>query len=356
MIKVQISSNVFRYGSVCLLAGTLSWGQAANSSPVLPEPATTVAPNLITNPPVQSQRGAMGGVASDVPVITISGLCDNPPTNRTGASNCETVVTRAGFEKLVNAVQPNMSARARREFAIRYANALVMARKAEQIGLDKAPSFEEQMKVARVEILSQEMSRKIQVEASQISDKEIAEFYKDNSSSFEQAEVDRVYIPKTRETVAAPAKASDDEQQPSQSAEQVMKDLADQLHARAMAGEDFSELQTEAYKIAGISASPNSNLGKIRRISLPPSQAWVMDLKPGEISSVIVGPNAYFIYKIRTKEMLPLDQAREEIKESLRSRRIQDEKRLIEESATPSLNEAYFYHPRGSQVPIQAAK
>ena len=99
-----------------------------------------------------------------------------------------------------------------------------------------------------------------------------------------------------------------------------MKELADQLHSRAIAGEDFNKLQAEAYKIAGIDAPANSSLGKIRRISLPPSQAWIMDLKPGEVSSVIDAPNAYFIYKIKTKEMLPLDQAREEIKGSLRSR------------------------------------
>ena len=86
----------------------------------------------------------------------------------------------------------------RREFATRYANALVMAKKAEQMGLDKGQSFEEQMKVARIQILSQELNREIQREASQISDKEIAEYYQDNSSYFEQAEVERIYIPRTQ--------------------------------------------------------------------------------------------------------------------------------------------------------------
>ena len=63
---------------------------------------------------------------------------------------------------MIDAVQPNMSARARREFATRYANALVMAKKAEQMGLDKGPNFEEQMKVARIQILSQEMKKAIE--------------------------------------------------------------------------------------------------------------------------------------------------------------------------------------------------
>ncbi len=257
---------------------------------------------------------------------------------------------------MVSAVQPNMSARARREFATRYASALVMAKRAEQVGLDKGASFEEQMKVARIQILSQELSRAIQIEASQISDKEIIDYYHDNSPSFEQAEIDRVYIPRTQVPASTPNRTLSEEQKQSQPSEQFMKEVADQLHTRAIAGEDFNKLQADAYRIAGINASASSSMGKIRRISLPPNQAWVMDLNPGEVSSVIPGPNAYFIYKIRTKEMVPLDQAREEIKEVLRSRRIQDETRLIEESATSTFNEVYFYRPRGSQAVTEAAK
>jgi hypothetical protein len=173
--------------------------------------------------------------------------------------------------------------------------------------------------------------------------------------AFEQAEVERIYIPKTQGPASSPNETLSDEQKQSQS-EQSIKQLADQLHGRALAGEDFSKLQADAYKIAGINASASSSMGKIRRISLPPNHAWVMDLNPGEVSSVIAGPNAYFIYKIKTKETLSLDQAREEIKELLRSRRIQDETRLIEESATPTLNEVYFCRPRGSQAVTQAAK
>jgi len=278
------------------------------------------------------------------------------PTNTAAASNCKTIITRAGFEKIVAAVQPNMSARARREFATRYASGLVMAKRAEQMGLDKGASFEEQMKVARIQILSQELSRAIQIEASQISDKEVVDYYHDNSSSFEQAEVDRIYIPKTQGTASPPDKTLSNEQKQSQPLEQFMKEVADQLHRRAVAGEDFNKLQADAYRIAGINASASSSMGKIRRISLPPNQAWVMDMNPGEVSSVIAGPNAYFIYKIRTKEVLPLDQAREEIKGILRSRRMQDETRRVQESATPTLNEVYFYQPRGSQVVTQAAK
>lgn len=121
-----------------------------------------------------------------------------------------------------------------------------------------------------------------------------------------------------------------------------MKELADQLHARAIAGEDFSKLQAYANRIAGIGSPANASMGKVRRVSFPPSQVSVMDLRPGEVSSVIADANGYSIYKIRTKEMLSLELAREEIVGILRSRRLQQKMREIQDSATSIFDETYF--------------
>ena len=71
-----------------------------------------------------------------------------------------------------------------------------------------------------------------------------------------------------------------------------------------------------------------------------------MDLKPGEVSSVLEDPNGYSIYKAKTKDTLSLDQAREEIIATLRTQRMQDEMRHIQDSATPVLDESYFSRRR----------
>jgi hypothetical protein len=334
MVGLRILFGMARHGSVCLLLGGLAWGQTVSSA--------------LTAQKGESQQSETANIASDVTVITIEGLCDNPPAEKAVASNCKTVITRAEFEKVISAVQPDMSARARREFAERYVTALVMAKKAGEMGLDKGVNFEEQMKVARIQVLSQEVNKAFQREASRISDQDIDDYYHDNTSSFEQAEMDRIYIPKAQDPPAVPGKTLSDahEREQLQRAEPLMRDVADQLHARAIAGEDFNKLQADAYTIAGIKSAASPSLGKIRRISLPPSHVWVMDPEPGRVSAVIADVNGYFIYKVKSKETLPLEGAREEIKGILRSQRIQAETRAIQESATPTLNEVYFHSQR----------
>ena len=258
------------------------------------------------------------------------------------------MITKAQFEKLIEAVQPGMPPRARREFALSYADALVMSRKAEQMELDKGANYEEQMRLARIQILSRDLKKVIQDRISQISDKDIEDYYRKNTARFGKAEMDRIYVPKTQQVPSAfDKKLSDAERQKrSQESEQTMKDEADRLRVRAVAGEEFTKLQADAYQVAGIkSAAPNTNM-LISLTSLPPNQVSVMDLEPGEVSSVLADPNGYVIYRVKTKDTLPLDQAREEIKATLRSQGMQDEMRKIQDSATPTLDETYFRRPR----------
>ena len=346
---------MIRCGLVCLLAGGLAWGQAASTKPA---PAAQKPPAQSTSPKAPSTQQApaaeneVSKVAPDATVITIKGLCD-PASSKSPGLECRTQITRAEFEKVMDAVQPTMPARVRRQFATRYANMLIMADKAAAQGLDKGPDFEERMKLARMQVLATELNKNMQQKASEISDQEVDDYYKNNLDHFQQAEMLRVYVPKenqeSEENENKDKKLSDEEQQKrSEESEKAMKAEADKLQARAAKGEDFNKLQEEAYQVAGIkSAAPNTNMGKVRRNVLPPSQTSVMDLKAGEVSPVIEDQGGFFIYKMISKETMPLEQARDEIRGTLRSQRLQDEMRKLQESAIPSLDEAYF----GPEVP-----
>ena len=349
-----------KYCLVCLLLGAMAWSQAASPKPAPPgqQPAATTAPPPATPAP------AAADVPPDAPVITITGICDHPTADKIAGAACKTVITRAQFEKVVDAVQPSMPGRARRSFADRYARALVMAHKAEEMGLDKTASYEERMRLQRIQVLSQELSRALQDEASKIPDKDIEDYYHANLAKFEQAELERIYIPKAEQPLVFDDKddkdeksgkkqSAADEEKDKAKAEQDMKDEAAKLQKRAAAGEDFAKLQAEAYTAAGLKgATPTVDMGKTRRATLPPTQASVMDMKPGEVSAVIADQNGYFIFKLKSKDTMSLDQARDEVKGTLRSQRLQEETAAAQQSATPTLNDAYFGPEQPARAPM----
>jgi hypothetical protein len=244
-----------RYGLVCLLLAGMAFGQAASSTSAAAAPKQAMpggsqsAVPAGTPPATQSQPAA--DVPPDAPVITINGLCENPPADKSSADSCKTVITRAEFEKVVDAVQPAMPSRVRGQFAKNYARALVMAQKAEQMGLDKGPAFDERMQIMRINVLSQAFNKSIQDKASQVSDQDIQDYYQKNTSKFEEANLERVYIPKTQQAPPDSKTSAVDQQKRATESEPAMKAEADKLHTRAVAGEDFSKLEADAYQAAG---------------------------------------------------------------------------------------------------------
>jgi hypothetical protein len=348
-----------QYGLVCLLLGAMAWGQAANSTstpaqqPGAPPSAASSGAAPAGNPDAEASK-----VAPDAPVLTINGSCDNPPADKT--ADCKTVITRAEFEKTLEAVQPNMPVRVRRQFAMRYATALVMAQKAHEMGLDQGPKFEERLKLARVQILSQGLSQAVQEKAGQISDKDIEDYYQSKSADYEEADVQRIFVPHSQQLPASKVKLSAAaEKKRQKDAEEVMQKEAGKLRARAVAGEDLAKLQAEAFQLSGIKTkAPSTKMGKVRRASLPPAQASVMDLKTGEVSAVLSDQSGYFIYKVGAKDVEPLDKVKDEIRGTLRTQRVQEQMQAVQKSGTPTLDEAYFGPeqgpPQGMPMPMPA--
>jgi PPIC-type PPIASE domain len=332
-----------RYALVCLMLAAMAWSQAASPTPTSAAGQSGAPAGGAMNP-AQPNDAEASKVAPDAPVVTINGVCENASADKASDPNCKTVITRAEFEKILDAVQPNMPPRVRRQFAMRYASALAMAEKAQELGLDKGPKFEERLKLARIQILSQAFNQAVQEKAGQISDQDIEDYYKSHTADFEEADLQRIFIPKSQQAPVSKVKLSDAaEQKRQKDSEEVMQKEADKLHARAVAGEDFTKLEEEAYTLAGIKTKPPSTkMGDMRRNGLPANQASVLDLKTGEVSAVFSDQSGYFIYKVGKKEVEPLDKVKEEIRSSLRTQRVQEQMQAVQKSATPTLDEAYF--------------
>jgi hypothetical protein len=246
-------------------------------------------------------------VGPDDPVITLAGFCAES-TRTAGA--CKTIITRAQFEKLIDALQPDMPPALKLKVANAYARNLRMAAAAEKRGLDKTPEFQEEMRYARLQLLSQDLTRLLQAQSKQITDVELKDYYQQNRSSFEQATVVRIFIPPATKTTP----------------EDAMTKLAAVLRARAVKGEDPDTLQLDAYAAAGMpKSSVNTKLQNVRRTSLPLRHESVLSLQPGAVSEVFADPGgAHYIYKMIDKQTLTLEQATAEIRTAIAARRYRD--------------------------------
>lgn len=348
---------------VCLLFGTVWWTQARAVSP--------------TSPPAKSARTNDGGndekpatpsaatVAPDAPVLTIKGLCTAQASALKGHSAnapCQTVITRAEFEKLTAAIQPNMPPTAKRQLASSYPRLLVMSSEAEQRGLDKQKHFQQMMAYARLQLLTQELVRNIEEQAAQVPDKDIEDYYREHATAFEKVTVERILVPNikvvqgTGERASSEDNLADAAKTETEAENKEAMQEAEQLRQRAAAGENFDKLQRAAYDAAGIdSPIPTTKLVNWRRGSLPVAHLSVLDLKVGEISAIISDRTGHYIYKLDAKEIESLEEARTEVHLVLQNQRMRDMMKKVQESVATEVNQAYFGTPAAPKAPDSAA-
>ena len=359
---------------LCVLLGTLAWGQAAPSvppprqpSPAQPGPAAAEGPQAPAAPPDTS-----ASVPATAAVLTITGVCPEQPKTaaaksataekapaKAPAADCKTVITKAQFEKLANSLAPNVTPQLRKQLAGLLPRMMAMSEEAKKRGIDKTPEFAERVKFVKMQVLSQELQQQVQKDAAKISDDDIKAYYKEHADNFEQYNVDRIFVPRAKQ-VESEAKADDedkdekltDEQKKAKEAadkakadqaEQEMSKLGETLRARAAAGEDFLKLQKEAFEAAGMKIeSPTVSLPNVRRTGLPPGHAAVFDLKPGDVSQVISDTGGHYIYKLNSKTEVPLDQAKNEIQSKLQNDRMREKMDKLNNSFKVDANDAYF--------------
>jgi hypothetical protein len=283
-------------------------------------------------PAAAAEKTADAEVGPDDPVITLDGLCADSSLQR---GSCRTVVTRAQFDGLLDALQPGMPSPLRLKVGIAYARNLRMAAVARERGLDKTPAFAQELRFARLQLLAQDLDSALRAHANRVSDADLERYFEKNRSGYEQATVERIFVPHANQDGGAT---------------DVMTRVAADLRARARNGEQPDALQIEAYAQAGITrATADTKLEKVRRSSLPPSHETVLDLMPGEVSEVFSDPaGAHFIYKMIAKQTPTLDEVREEIRAAIADQRYHDSVKGFQGAAV--FSDAYF-NPPGSAAP-----
>ncbi len=367
---------------LCVLAGTLAWGQAAQSAP----PQSTPAPNPMSTQPQASDKESPASVPASAAVLTIDGVCESQPQAGTGkaapeqsatavksgatakpaSAPCKTVITKAQFEEIANNLAPNITPQMKKQLAGVLPRLMAMSNEAKRQGLENTPQYKERVKFSRMQILAQALQQKFQDKAASVPDADIEKYYKDHPEMFEQYSLERLFVPRMKQIEPElknepekEAKPSEQEQKEKEAAEKAkqeegekaMTKLSEDLRARASAGEEFLKLQKEAFEAAGMKIeSPTVAVPNVRRSGLPPTHAAVFDLKPGEVSQVISDNGGHYIYKMNSKSQMTLDQARSEIHGKLQNDRMKEEMDKLNSSFKVETNEAYF-GPAGANMP-----
>ncbi|HZU43066.1 MAG TPA: peptidylprolyl isomerase [Terriglobales bacterium] len=324
-----------------------------SQEPATAKPATSPGESTKKAEDGKPAETAKAEVPPDAPVITINGLCPDKPAVTTGGktpADCKTVITRAQFEQLATALNPNMPANMKRQLAEVYPRILLLSHEGEKLGVENDEHYKKALHFESLQLLAQETAKKLNDEAAQVSDQQMQQYYKENEPKFEEFTLQRIFIP-APEPPAEPAAQKQPQKEKQMTPEQV-KAFADKLHARAVAGEDFDKLQKEAFAAVGLkSTAPTTKVEKLTRGSLPENQNTVFDLKPGSVSQVFSDPGAFYIYKVVSKQTPPFDAVKEEIKRTLQTERLQTSMKSVLESAKTDLNDAYFAEAANPGMP-----
>ena len=150
-MKVQHWSLALSLTATLAIAG---WAQQKTQPSSTPPPAPAKSSAAPSKPAESS-----AAVAPEAAVITLDGVCKakNPTTGK-----CSTTVTRAQFERLLNALGATRPGRTlpaaeKRRFAAQYARTIVLAAQAEKEGLLSRPEAQELLKFARLQVAEHEL-------------------------------------------------------------------------------------------------------------------------------------------------------------------------------------------------------
>jgi parvulin-like peptidyl-prolyl isomerase len=332
-----------------------------------PTPAKPVAPNAgATQAPAPNAPSAPAesNVPADAPVITINGVCDvspngqakpapRPATQAKAAgsapsaahTDCKTQITRAEFEKLLKTVASGAPPSARRQVAARYVQFLTAANEGVKLGVDKDPDFSEQLALMRLQLLAQDAERRLQTEASNVSDADIKAYYDQNPSAFEEVTLTRIFVPRSSGDPASAQPAADS------------KAIADNARQQLAGGGDPEKIQKAVFEqLKNTTEPPSTKFGAKRRGTLPPAhEQKIFSLKQGEVSDVVQDSIGYVVYRVDAKQQVPFEQAKEQVKQRITQQRIEDARQKIMGGSKADYNDAYFGSeaagPRPGQPP-----
>jgi hypothetical protein len=280
-------------------------------------------------------------VAPNAPVVTIQGVCPKATGSaKTGAAksdSCQTVITKEQFNSMLAGM--NLAAQisnpaAMRSFAESYSQLLALAGEGEKAGAENDSRFQELMKIARVRALADTYRHSLEEKYSNPPQEEIEAYYKENISKYDSFKVERIIIPSINNNRTPAARAE---------YQKKFQQMANDIHERAARGEETQKLQDEVYKTLSLPSPPKTDLGMKRRGGLPAGiEKDLLALKPGEVTKLENEMSGMNIYKLRSRDTIPIESVKGEIVRDLHQKNMEAALKAVTGNIHPELNEQFF--------------
>lgn len=331
-----------------LLAGTYAFAQIPVAPPAqaLSRPATQQPA-----PPLPPSSFNPDNVPPNAAVVTLNGVCPNNAASakagsaKDGAakdssvkdSSCQTVITKEQFMAMLSGMSVTAqitTPAAMRNFAVSYSQLLALANEGERAGAENDPRFQELMRIARLRALADTYRHSLDEKYSNPPQQEIEAYYNENISKYDSFKVERIIVPSVNPGRTPAARAENDKK---------IQQLASDIRERAARGEETQKLQDEVYKVLALPAPPRTDLGLKRRGSLPLGiEKDLLALKPGEVTKLEAEMSGFNIYKLRSRDTIPLEYAKAEIARDLHQKNMEVAIKGVTGNVHPELNEQFF--------------
>jgi hypothetical protein len=284
-------------------------------------------------------------VAPTDPVVTIHGVCPkNAASAKTGSKDvsgkdgsCQTVITKEQFNTMLSGMSLTSqitTPSAMRNFAESYSQLLSLADAGEKAGAENDPRFQELMRIARIRALADSYRHSLEDKYSNPSQDEIDAYYKENIANYDSFKVERIIIPSINPNRTPAGRAE---------YEKKFQQLANDIHERAARGEETQKLQDEVYKTLSLPSPPKTDLGMKRRGGLPAGiEKDLLALKPGEVTKLEAEMSGLNIYKLRSRDTIPVEYVKSEIVRDLHQRNMEAAIKSVTGSTHSDLNEQFF--------------
>ena len=345
MVRIFITS---------LLAGACAFAQTAGVPPVQAPSQSPAA--LPSAPPLaQQQSFDPDKVAPNEPVVVVHGICPkNAAAAKTGPGkdgsakeasakdvaakdSCQTVITKEQFNTMLSGMSVTSqitNPAAMRRFAESYSQLLALADAGEKAGVENDPRFQELLRIARIRALADSYRHSLEEKYSNPSQDEIEAYYKENISKYDSFKVERIIMPSINPNRTPAARAE---------YEKKFRQLANDIHERAARGEETQKLQDEVYKTLSLPGSPKTDLGMKRRGGLPAGiERDLLALRPGEVTKLEAELSGLNIYKLRSRDSIPVEYVKGEIVRDLHQKNMEAAIKSVTGSIHPDLNEQFF--------------